>query len=313
MVDCGDGGEDVAKHEAEVARLREQVSSLVQQARVLLHGDAALRLQKPIHAKRAERERELEETLEKAERYRREVKKLRPQLDACYDPHLAALGAEERDPMELQNLIVEKRKDLQRLKKNGEGLDKIAEAQQRAERAQNALSPELEEKLRKAKADVEEQKRLNVRLQAERHKVGVTRQKAEEEARAAGGELRSKAAGLRVELRPKPKGSQNSGPSENSGARGDNGESADAKMLRQLRRENDILEEAVRQDERKFKAAQREDTSEADYAARQAASLRESIAAQEAEVARLRAQLTGGSHDDVRDSMPQDVDEAGAR
>merc|ERR1719454_1492633 len=133
------------------------------------------------------------------------------------------------------------------------------------------MSPRVEEKLRRIKGEVEQQKRLNVRLQAERQKVGNARKKAEEEARVAGGELRSKAAELR---RPAQRSEQ--------GAGGDSPRPVDPKLLKQLRRDIDILTEAVRQDDRKFKLAQREDANEVEFASRQIFELRTRISDQEA-------------------------------
>jgi len=57
----------------------------------------------------------------------------------------------DKDPMEVQNLLAEKRKELSDLCKVGEGLDRIADAQKRAEAAQNALSPEVAERLARMK------------------------------------------------------------------------------------------------------------------------------------------------------------------
>mmetsp|Transcript_9775 Transcript_9775/g.25651 ORF Transcript_9775/g.25651 Transcript_9775/m.25651 type:complete len:292 (+) Transcript_9775:70-945(+) len=278
MADNGD--DTLERHRQEALRARREVESLVQQARALLHGDAASRQpRRPSHAKGLERERELEATLEKIEWYRREVKRLRQEVEGCYDARVGIGNgpgsARERDPMELQNLITEKRKELDSLRKSGEGLDRIAEAQRRAEAAQNSLSPEIQEKLARTKADVEQEKRSNVKLQAERQKVCNARKKADEEVRAAGGELRNKAAELRRPAAGKP-GDQRGGAS---------GDGQDAMVLKQLQRDMDILREAVRQDDRKFKSAQRELEQETNHYARQVATLRDVVSELEAQLA----------------------------
>lgn len=183
-----------------------------------------------------------------------------------YDPR-------DRDPMEIPNLLAEKRKDLRALRRSGEGLDRIAAAQRRAEAAQNALSPEIEERLRKGKHRVEQQKRLNVKLHAEWLRTRSTQKKAEEEVRAVVVELRNKTAQLQ---RPQP---------------GSPGEGGESRVLRQLRRDADILREAVRQDERKLRALAREDEGAAVFGRKQNASLRQKISEQEEELDRLKAEL----------------------
>jgi len=257
-----------------------EIEELVRQARILLHGGPEGAKPKGSSAKRAERERELEAALEKTDWYQKEIKKLRQELKGrdrlCGGPN----DPGDRDPMELQNLLTEKTKELQRVRKTGEGLDRIAEVQRKAEVAQNALSPEIEQRLRFMKNEVEHQKRQNVRLQTERQKVTAARKKAEEEVRTASSELRSKAAQLQKPPRP--------------GAGGAAGASkAESNVLRQLRRDVEILKEAARQDERKHRAAQREEAQEVELTSNLISSLKESVAEHEAALAKLRADLRG--------------------
>ncbi|CAJ1441098.1 unnamed protein product [Effrenium voratum] len=134
--------------------------------------------------------------------------------------------------MELYNLLAERRKELQQLQHVSEGLEHAAEAQRKAESEQSFVRPEIEERLQKAKLEVEQQKRLNVKLQADRLRLSNQRKAAEEELRRVGSELRSKAALLHRKGPTGPAG----GPSSN---------------LEQLRRELDIVRGALRQDERK--------------------------------------------------------------
>eukprot|EP00411_Alexandrium_monilatum_P040615 CAMPEP_0175410652 /NCGR_PEP_ID=MMETSP0095-20121207/41723_1 /TAXON_ID=311494 /ORGANISM="Alexandrium monilatum, Strain CCMP3105" /LENGTH=281 /DNA_ID=CAMNT_0016709617 /DNA_START=42 /DNA_END=883 /DNA_ORIENTATION=- len=268
------------EEEEEGLRLREKVEELLRQARLILHGDAPSKPSpRPAIAKRAEREQELERALEKADWYRQEIKRLQKELDArgAARGGGSALGdPQERDPMELQNLLAEKRKDLQQLKRSGEGLDRIAEAQRRAEAAQNSMTPENAERLQRAKDEVENKRRLNVKLFSERQKLASACKKAEAQVRAAEAELRSKAA----ELRPPPRA---------AGVAGGNARDAAAKdavtepqVLKQLQRDVDILKEAVRQDERKFRTSERSDEQQSEAASSSIRGLEEAIAEREA-------------------------------
>jgi hypothetical protein len=63
------------------------------------------------------------------------------------------------------------------------------------------------------------------------------------------------------------------------------------KKLRNLQRDVDILSSAIRQDERKFKAAEREDEQQLEMTRRQITKLTADIAGHEAEIAKLRADL----------------------
>jgi len=267
------------RHQKEADRLRHEIEDLVRQAKILLHGpEPKSRLPpRPTGGKRAEREKELEVTLEKANWYRHEIKKLRRDLES-WDrvSNFACNGATERDPMETYNLLVEKRKELHRLQRNGHGLDRVVAAQRRAEAEQNTLSPDIEDRLHRAKDEVEQQKRLNIKLQADRQKLTVARKQAEQEVRAATGELKRKEAQLQRPPRAaKPVG---------------NGES---KEMKQLRRDVDILVEAVRQDERKHKVSQRDDEQQVELTRRAVAKARSEVAAHEAEILQLRAALAG--------------------
>ncbi|CAE7301439.1 unnamed protein product [Symbiodinium natans] len=264
------------RHQAEAARLRSEIEQLVQRARLLLHGDAANKplAPRPPHPRRAEREREMEEALEKAEWYRREIKRMRQELENR-DRHSQMSNpwdARDKDPMELYNLLAERRKELQQLQRTSEGLEHAAEVQRKAESAQSAVRPEIEEQLQKAKAEVEQQKRLNVKLQADRLKLSNQRKTIEEEIRKVGSELRSKAALLH---RKGPTGQEKGGQS----------------VLEQLRREVDILRGALRQDERKHRAMLKEDSQEVEFAAAHVQSLQKNIEEREAQVAKLRAAI----------------------
>jgi hypothetical protein len=268
------------RHQAEAAKLRTEVEELLRQAKVLLHGpqdpEKPQRLYAGNNVKAAAREREMVTALEKCDWYRRDMKRLQRDLDGCFGPMT-------RDPMELQNLLTEKRKELQRLKKNGEGLDKIAEAQRRGEKDQSAVNPELEEKLRFVKGEVEHQRRLNIRLQGERLKVSEARQQAEEAVRAASGELRSKAAELR-----RPAAGPAAGPSERPGGR----HTGDPKILEQLRRDSDILREAIKRDERRFRTAEQAESREVEYARVQAEAARSQVAAARQSAGSQQADVT---------------------
>eukprot|EP00439_Symbiodinium_sp_Y106_P007073 s6389_g1.t1 len=244
--------EAAERHQAEATRLRSEIEQLVQRARLLLHGDAANKplAPRPPHPRRAERERELEEALEKAEWYRREIKRMRQELESR-DRHSQMSNpwdARDKDPMELYNLLAERRKELQQLQRVSEGLEHAAEVQRKAENAQSAVRPEIEERLQKVKMEVDQQKRLNVKLQADRLKLSNQRKAIEEEIRKVGSELRSKAALLH---RKGPTGQ----------------EKGSHTVLEQLRREVDILRGALRQDERKHRAMLKEDSQEVDFAA----------------------------------------------
>ncbi|CAE7194118.1 ANKRD65 [Symbiodinium sp. CCMP2592] len=265
--------EAAERHQAEATRLRSEIEQLVQRARLLLHGDAANKplAPRPPHPRRAERERELEEALEKAEWYRREIKRMRQELESR-DRHSQMSNpwdARDKDPMELYNLLAERRKELQQLQRVSEGLEHAAEVQRKAENAQSAVRPEIEERLQKVKMEVDQQKRLNVKLQADRLKLSNQRKAIEEEIRKVGSELRSKAALLH---RKGPTGQ----------------EKGSHTVLEQLRREVDILRGALRQDERKHRAMLKEDSQEVDFAAAHVQSLQKSIEEREATRSRKR-------------------------
>lgn len=267
------------RHREEAMRLRAKVEALVQQARLLLHGDGAGRQppsQRPMIAKRVEREQELEKALEKTNWYQRELKRLKRELESSVvrvGGNNAMGDPQERDPLELQNLLAEKRKELQRLRKSGEGLDQMQERQRRAEEAQNKVSPENQERLNRIKGEVEVNKRQSVQLFAERQKLVAFRKKLDADVRSAGNELRNKAAPLKLPPRV---------PTDGYG---------EPMVLRTLRRDLDILTEAVRQDERKFQAAERTEDQEIDSVSANIQLQQEGIGDHETEVARLRAEL----------------------
>lgn len=282
------------QHQEEVSHLRAKVEELVRQARVLLHGEAHSKVSpRPLLAKRAEREQELEKALEKADWYRHEIKRLQKEVET----RGGARGGgnpigdpQERDPMELQNLLAQKRKELHRLKRSGEGLDRIAEVQRRAEAEQNSMTPGNAEKLNRAKEEVEQQRRLNVKLFSERQKLMSACKKAEAQVRSAEQDLRNKAAELRLPPRMPGDAAGKAGGREGSGR--DSG--AEPQVLKQLQRDVDILKEAVRQDERKFRSAERAQENEAQSTSDGIDELRRNESKREAEVARLRAELRRG-------------------
>eukprot|EP00913_Durusdinium_trenchii_P035499 g33220.t1 len=217
------------RHQAEAARLRAEIEQLVQRARLLLRGESSRPpAPRAPHPRRAERDRELEQALEKAD----------------WEPSSNPWDSRDKDPMELYNLLAEKRKELQQLQRVSEGLEHAAEVQRKAESEQSFVRPEIEERLQKAKLEVEQQKRLNVKLQADRLKLSNQRKAVEEDLRKVGSELRSKAALLHRKGLP---GTEKGG----------------ASVLEQLRREVDILRGALRQDERKHRAMLKEDSQEA--------------------------------------------------
>jgi len=296
-------GAAVERHQAEAARLRSEIEELVKQARLLLNGDAYMgRQPMPNVGKRAEREKELESCLEKVDWHRREIKRLRQELDSKDQVSGGSKGQRDRDPMELQNLLAERRRELQKLQHSGEGLDRVASAQRRAEAEQNALRPEVEEKLAKMQKEVAQQKRKNAKLQADRQKLSSARKAAEDELRSANGEVRSKVAQLQPPQRPpRMPGAGGGGcasPVAQSatpaagGPAGAPGE--EPREIKQLRQNIDILREAIRQDERRFKGSQKEDSQEIEFASNHIAELKQSIADREAEVAKLQAQLHQG-------------------
>lgn len=273
----------------EVARLREKVAELLRQARVLLHGDAQSKPSpRPVLAKRAEREQELEKALEKADWYRQEIRRLQKELDsrgAARGGGNPSWDQQERDPMELQNLLAEKRKELQQLKRSGDGLDRIAEAQRRAEAVQNSMTPENAEKLQRIKDEVEKQRRLNVKLFSDRQKLVNACKKTEAQVRTAEQELRNKAAELR--LPPRIPGGAGGGGARDAGKDA----SSEPQVLKQLQRDVDILKEALRQDERRFRSSERAEEQEAESVLGSVRSLQKSVAEHEAHADRLRTEL----------------------
>jgi len=304
---------EASKHQAEAARLRKEIEHLVKRAQLLLHGEPnASRPPAPRapHPRRAEREKEMEQALEKADWFRQEIKRMRQELDSRdHNANPAAWPAEyretsDRDPMELYNLIAEKRRELQQLHHVTEGLERVAEAQRKAQSAQNFVRPEIHERLRKITNEVEQQKRLNVKLQADRLKLSSQRKAADESLRSLGSELRNKAAQLQRPARVSSGGNTpERGPEE-------------SKTLQQLRRDVDILRGAVRQDSKKHRALLKEDFQEVDYSEAHVESLKKSIEEREAVISKLRIQLHGGEAIGERPppidpNSPFSADEAG--
>lgn len=295
----GDNGDEVFdRHQAEADRLRAEIEQLVKRARLLLHGQPnAARPpvpRAPQHPRRAERDKELEQALEKADWFRNEIKRMRQELAARDQMVQTPWPADstDRDPMELYNLLAEKRRELQQLKIATEGLDRAAEAQRKAENAQNYVPPELEERLRRTKQEVDQQKKLNVKLQADRLKLSNARKAAEEELRTVGNEVRTKAA-----LLQRPRGTSPQKGSKETDA------------IAQLKREVDILHGALRQDDRKHKASIKEESQDVDSAATIVQSLQKSVEEREARIAKLRAQING-EEGPPTDSMPLAEDHA---
>lgn len=264
-------GELSERQRAEAATLRSQLEELVHRARVLLNGESSAGRPPVPAATRGQRDREFEQCLEKVEWHRREIKRLRKEIDAR-DQAFSKKDAKGRDPTELRNLLVERRRELQQLQRAGEGLERVASAQKRAEAEQNVVKPDLQEKLARIRKEFEMHKRKNIKLQSERLKVSTARKKAEEDVRDANQDARSKAA----QLKPQ----QTRGRSPNTGFGKDS--------LKQLRQNVDILREAKRQDERKFRIAQREESQEAEFSQQQVAELRELVVHKETEIAKYR-------------------------
>merc|ERR1719171_2066189 len=144
------------RQEAEGARLRNELGLLAQRARAALAGEGTKQVAKPSSARSKQKDdsdAQMQDALQKIEWYRAEIKRLRQELEGRERLNLAG-GREDRDPMELLNLIAERRAVLKELSKESKGLDRIAEAQRRAEAAQSAMSPEVEERLRKLQEEV---------------------------------------------------------------------------------------------------------------------------------------------------------------
>lgn len=262
------------RHQAEAARLRAEIEQLVQRARLLLRGESSRPpAPRAPHPRRAERDRELEQALEKADWFRREIRRMRQELESRdHYPSSNPWDSRDKDPMELYNLLAEKRKELQQLQRVSEGLEHAAEVQRKAESEQSFVRPEIEERLQKAKLEVEQQKRLNVKLQSDRLKLSNQRKAVEEDLRKVGSELRSKGALLHRKGLPA-------------------GEKGGHSILEQLRREVDILRGALKQDERKHRAMLKEDSQEVDFAAAHVQSLEKAIEEREAQISKLRSAL----------------------
>lgn len=221
----------------EATTLRSEIDELVRQAKVLLYGEGrAARPPKPGNARRMEREQQLEAALERNDWYRRDNRRLRKDIEVLEQQEVV-LDGHEKDPVELQNLLSQRRKELLLLRKNGEGLDRIAEVQRRAEVEQKALRPSVNHRLQSGKSEIEQQKRLNVRLQADRLRLVTEQKHAEARARLFGQEFRQKE---KLVLK-------SPGPAETDS------------VLRSLQREIKVLTEALRQDDKKFRGAMHEE------------------------------------------------------
>lgn len=259
-------GAAAERHAADAARARGEVEELLRQARLLLRGDVRL-VPGPPHPKRSEREQQLEQVLEKTEWHRREIKRLKAILEARDRLHAGhhQLEARERDPMELHNLVVERRKELRQIQRNIESMEHVNELQRRGEAKDSVLRPEVHDKLKRLKNEVEQLKRLNVRLQADRLKFAGSRKVAEDDLRSARVEQRSKAQLMKI-------GSEEEIPAG----------------LKQLRRDVDILRGAIKQDERRFKASEREDAAELEFAAEQLAAMQRALVDKREAIERMK-------------------------
>jgi len=176
-----------------------------------------------------------------------------------------------RDPMELLNLLAEKRKELQGLRYDNEGLSKVAEAQRRAEAVRNAVAPEVEERLRRVKDEMEQQKRAQMKLRSSIKQVTRERKKAEVEVRSTGSLLKSKAAKLQSQLKVAP---------END-------------TFSHLRHNADTLRGALNQDKHRYRIASREDEQQAESIKVKVVQVRKRIAEHKLKLLRINSALRG--------------------
>merc|ERR1719421_1561446 len=143
----------MSRHEVEGQRLRRELGELTQQALAVLQGRPP-----PPRAQQQQRtpnyDAKLNDALERIRWYQAEIARLRQELEGR--KRVNVMGREEdRDPMELLNLIAERRAVLQELSKETASLDQIAVMQHRAEAAHNSMTPAVEERLRRLKDDVQ--------------------------------------------------------------------------------------------------------------------------------------------------------------
>mmetsp|Transcript_29374 Transcript_29374/g.67613 ORF Transcript_29374/g.67613 Transcript_29374/m.67613 type:complete len:960 (-) Transcript_29374:113-2992(-) len=278
----------VERYQAEAAQLRGEVEQLVQQARVLLHGEHRARLPpRPSNPRHAARDQELEEVLERTEWFKQENKKLREELQGLEQRFLhRPTDPSERDPMELVNRLTERRKELQRLRQLGQGLSKVAERQKRAELAQNALTPEMQARIKRVKDEVERQKQLNVKLQSDRLKAVDERKAAENLLRQEEKEYRSKAKQHRPVHKAIP-------------------EAQVPFALRKVRQDVDILTAALRQDERRFKAEEQDEEHQIAAAKRHIEHLNSILAERQQELSAFSAR--GGPNADALGRLDDEV------
>eukprot|EP00747_Dinoflagellata_sp_TGD_P167365 gnl/TRDRNA2_/TRDRNA2_191642_c0_seq1.p1 gnl/TRDRNA2_/TRDRNA2_191642_c0~~gnl/TRDRNA2_/TRDRNA2_191642_c0_seq1.p1 ORF type:complete len:431 (-),score=118.49 gnl/TRDRNA2_/TRDRNA2_191642_c0_seq1:80-1372(-) len=262
------------RHRDESLRHRAELEELLRRAQALQSCKFLRRGQKPgtVAAAKADRESELDAVLERTVQYRQEIKRLRRELES----RERAAAGEHRDPMELPNQISQRRRELSALQRAGAGLDKVAEAQKRAERAQNAVNPEIAEKKKFLKEGVEKERQLYIKLMAEKQRADKARKSSESEVRKAERELNGKAKQLERPSHVSPKG---------------RGLIEEPPKLKLLRRDADILAEAVRQDERRLQLRKNEDDQLVGHARSQISKLNESIANREANLGRLREEL----------------------
>jgi len=262
------------KHRAEVKQLRLDIQSLVSRARLVSLENETTTGYGAVQTAEHDREIAFDNFFERRAWYHVEIKRMRQDMEKRERIASAIFERLGRDPMEVCNLVVERKRELQRVLRVGESLDRVRRGQRKAESVQNALRPEVARCLSRMQAALEKQKRRHATLQSQRNIAISARKVAIDELRAACEEVHRKSTLLQRHA-PRP------GLDSHSGE----------KLLRYLQSNIDILKEALKQDEKKFQLAQRAELREAETAANDLATLRHIIADHQANLVALHQQI----------------------
>jgi len=240
------------------------LEGLYNQASAALRGERSRSAPKSVADARADREAELQDLDERIEWYKRDIKILKRQVEG-----VVAQG--DHDPQELQNLITERRAEIQTLYEEEDVLARMAEKQNRAERQRAMVSDEVADQVRRAKEAVEREKKRHLQLREERAKMDQKLKVQRAEVWEIERRLKHNIAVINQANSPR----------------------GDPPSLQKLQRHEAVLREALQQEERKYKAQAKDREKGAKNLEQRNADTKKKIARMQARVKKVRAKLDG--------------------
>lgn len=269
--------------ESDSYRLRGELEELHNQACAALRGERSRSAPKSVADARADREVELQDLGERIEWYKRDIKILKRQVET-----VVAQG--DHDPQELQNLITERRAEIQTLCEEEDVLARMAEKQNRAERQRAIVSDEVADQVRRVKEAVEREKKRHLQLREVRAKMDQNLKVQRAEVWEMERRLKHNVSVINQANSPR-------------------GEPA---SLQKLQRHEAVLREALQQEERKYKAEAKDRERGTKNLQQRNADTKKKITRMEARVKKIRAKL-GGMAVAVGPQSPHSGDELSQR